>query len=100
MAFWLSGGVHTRSIDALVAPGAAVAAEVADLQDQLEGGLRARLPTEFAFIRRVVNLVDANRLPLDLVMSTFKWARRKKPYPFPYFERALRTRAARLGIAI
>ena len=76
------------------------AIEVADLQDQLENGLRARLPSEFAFIRRVVEMVRADQLPLDLVVGTFQWARRKKPYPFPYFERALRTLAARRGIPI
>ena len=74
--------------------------EVANLQDQLENGLQARLPGEFAFIARVVEMVEANQLPLELVKSTFQWARRKKPYPFPYFERALRLRAAKLGIQI
>ncbi len=89
------------TIDACVSSGSqAMAADVADLQEQLEDGLLTRLPREFAFVGRVVRLVEGRRLPLDLVMSTFQWARRKRPYPFPYFERALRTRAARLGIAI
>jgi hypothetical protein len=80
--------------------GAAMAAEVADLQEQLEDGLKARLPREFAFIDRVVALVREGRLPLDLVKGTFQWARSKRPYPFPYFERGLRLRAAKLGITL
>ncbi len=100
VAFWLSNETQFHCSDTLAASGGSIAIEVADLQDQLESGLRARLPAEFAFIRRVVNLVETDRLPLDLVVSTFQWARRHKRYPFPYFERALRTRAARLGIAI
>jgi hypothetical protein len=72
--------------------------QVADLKDQLEGGLRARLPREFAFIDQVVDKVHAGELPLEMVMSTFQWARRKRPYPFPYFERGLRLRAAKEGI--
>ena len=70
------------------------------LKDQLEKGLKARLPREFAFIDRVVKMVDNQQLPLDLVQSTFLWARVKKPYPFPYFETGLRTRAAKRGIDI
>ena len=74
--------------------------KVASLRDQLEKGLKARLPREFAFIDRVVGMVDAKQLPYDLVQSTFLWARVKRPYPFPYFEMGLRTRAARQGIKI
>jgi hypothetical protein len=39
-------------------------------------------------------------LPLELVVSTFRWARPKRPYGFPYFERALKVRAAKLGIEL
>jgi hypothetical protein len=79
------------------------ASEVADLKDQLKNGLLARRPEDRAFLDRVVQMVEEDRLPIDLVKGTFHWARRKKPYPynaFPYFERALRTRAAELGIKI
>jgi len=75
-----------------------VAAEVADLEDQLEKGLRARRPREFAFIARVVAFVEQDKLPLKLVKETFDWAREKKPYPFQYFERAMRLRAAKIGV--
>ena len=73
----------------------------ADLKGELEAGLKARLPNEFAFVAQVVSLVDNGQLPLDMVKSTFVWAVRKRPYaPFPYFERAMRLRAAELGITL
>jgi len=77
--------------------------DVAELRDQLESGLKARRPQEFQFIARVIALVNADRLPLALVRSTFHWARKKtrfKGHTFTYFERALRIRAARIGIRI
>ena len=77
-----------------------VAQREASLKDQLEKGLRARRPEEFAFIGRVVALVDDGKLPVKLVRGTFGWARRKKPYPFPYFERALKLRAAKIGVVV
>jgi hypothetical protein len=72
----------------------------ADLKQQLEAGLYARRPAEFAFIARVVQLVDQGQLPESLVKSTFAWARRKRPYPLVYFERALRLRARKIGIVV
>lgn len=75
-------------------------AKSVDLQEMLEKGLRARRPQEFAFIGRVVDQVEAGTLPIDLVRSTFDWARRKRPYPYPYFERAIQVRAARVGLTV
>lgn len=77
--------------------------EVGDLKDQLEKGLKARRPAELAFIAHVVVLVETKKLPLPLVKSVFQWARKrgaKTNYPFPYFKRALRIRAKKLGIII
>jgi hypothetical protein len=74
--------------------------KIAGLRDQLEKGLKARLPREFAFIDRVVGMVDAEQLPYALVQNAFLWARGKRPYPFPYFEMGLRKLAARQGIKI
>ena len=77
--------------------------QVAELRDQLEKGLKARRPEEFQFLNRVISMVENQTLPLELVKSTFQWARERaknKRYPFPYFERALRLRAAQLGIEI
>ncbi len=72
----------------------------ADLKQQLEAGLYARRPEEFAYIARVIRMVNRQQLPERLVKSTFAWARRKRPYPLVYFERALRVRARRIGIIV
>lgn len=72
-----------------------------DLKTTLEKGLKARRPEEFAFIKSVVAKVDAGLLPLDLVESTFLWARKKRqPNEFQYFRRALKVRAGKRGIAL
>jgi len=79
------------------------AVDAIGLKSQLEKGLRARRPQEFAFVAVVVEMVENETLPLDLVKGTFLWARKKAlttRYPFPYFERALRERAGKLGIKI
>jgi hypothetical protein len=65
-----------------------------DLKTALEKGLLCRRPVEFEFVDLVVDRVAQDILPVDLVYSTFIWARRKRPYPFVYFRRALRMRAA------
>lgn len=71
-----------------------------DLKRQLETGLYARRREEFAYIARVVRMVDRRQLPEKLVISTFAWARHKRPYPLVYFERALQVRAKRIGIVV
>ena len=93
----------------LSAPGPALAAQPsaadsdplsASLKEELEVGLKARRPADFEFIATVVGKVALKELPLDLVKSTFQWARKKQPYPFPFFERGLRLRAAQKGISL
>ena len=78
-------------------------AQVASLRDQLEKGLKARLPADFAFINTVVVMVENNQLPLDLVQSSFLWVRKNrshKKYMVAYFEQVLRRRALARGIEI
>ena len=71
------------------------------LKQQLQFGLRARTPEEFAYIDTIVQLVETNVLPRDLVNMAFLWARKKKGrYPYPYFSRALVILAEREGIVI
>jgi hypothetical protein len=70
------------------------------LKQQLQAGLLARTPDEIAFVDEVVSLVNSGDLPISLVQSTFIWARRHRPYPMQYFERALRVRAAAFGIGL
>ncbi len=70
------------------------------LKQQLEYGLKARRPQEFAFIDIVVGMVDDDLLPERTVDMAFQWARSKRPYPYQYFVRALTILAAQEGIEI
>ena len=112
--------IHRRrfvieSLSAVAAAGAAVvsfaeeppgslnpapAITVANLEQTLKNGLKARRPIEFDFIKLVVDMVKDEQISLELVQSTFLWARRKQPVPYPYFERGLRERASKQGIAL
>jgi hypothetical protein len=69
-----------------------------DLKTTLEKGLRARRPVEFAFIASVVQMVDDGTLPQSIVQTSFLWARKKRPYPFPYFRQSLRVQAQAMGV--
>jgi len=69
-----------------------------NLQKILEVQLRAQTPQEFEFLALVVNRVEAKSLPLELVVGTFHWARRKPEHRVQFFMRALRIRAAEQGI--
>jgi len=77
------------------------AGQVPDLKETLDKGLKARLPSEFAFLRRVVEEVDNKRLPRKMVLGTFQWARRQSDeMPFPYFQFALRLQAKKVGVQL
>jgi len=91
--------IFAVSVIVVAAPEVGVAQDIPDLQTRLERGLKATRPNELAFIARVVRLVDDERLPLGLVNSTYKWAVGKRP-PMPYFEQAMRVRAARFGVRL
>jgi hypothetical protein len=87
----LAGGAN--GVDPRVAPGGIT------LKQALEKGLKARRPSEFAFIRLVVKKVEDGVLPRKIVERTFLWARQnKQPYPMPYFERALQIQARKIGV--
>jgi hypothetical protein len=70
------------------------------LRDTLVFGLRPRQPADYAFIDVVLAKVDDRSLPLDVVIAVYRWSLGKKPYPYPYFERALRVKAAAIGVDI
>ncbi len=72
----------------------------ATFQEQLEKGLQPGDLRNSPSSRAVVVMVQQQQLPLDLVRSTFDWVHDKRPYPYPYFERGLKKRAARLGITV
>jgi hypothetical protein len=72
-----------------------------DLKQQLEKALKARRPTDFAFIAQVVKQVESGRLPRKLVDQTLGYARtRSSKYPFIYFEFALKKQAEKIGVVL
>ncbi len=92
LALWIGAPAGRGFADSPIAPGGP------DLQTTLEKGLRARRPVEFAFIASVVEMVDAGTLPPSVVQTSFLWARKKRPYPFPYFRQSLRLQAQQMGV--
>jgi hypothetical protein len=71
-----------------------------DLQSQLEKGLKARRPVEFAYIHQIVGLVESGKLPRSLVTSTFGRARQKPDRRLQYFQFALQARTKGLGVKL
>lgn len=68
------------------------------LRVQLERGLRAMRPQDFAFLNVVLAKVDDGTLPQSLVEQSFLWARHKRAYRVQYFEKVLRLLAQRQGV--
>jgi hypothetical protein len=68
------------------------------LKVQLERGLRAMRPVEFEFLAEVLQQVDDETLPKDMVEQAFLWAHRQRTYRVQYFEKALRALAKRNNI--
>ena len=109
--FWLR--CFAWSVGWLAAVGAGRRARAdqqqATLNELLRSVLKCRRPQEFAYIDLVTQKVDQGLLPLPLVLSMMKWAkkraaeeieagRRKTDIPFPYFQEGLRRRAAEIGV--
>lgn len=79
----------------------AAAQEIAELKEQLKNGLLVTRPEDQLYIDHVVQMVQQEVLPIELVKSTFQWARRKKTsYPVLYFRKGLEIRAAEIGVKI
>jgi hypothetical protein len=77
------------------------AAEASTLDaDTMKVALHTATPEEDGFIEYVLLKVDKGVLPLDLVESTFLWAKKKPCYKFQYFKRGLILRAAQQGIVL
>ena len=87
------GGLHLASAQDSLRPG-----QMIELKEQLETGLRARLPSEFDYLDSIVTKVNTGQLPQSLVRSTFVYARKQRRYPIRHFDQALRIRAKRQGI--
>lgn len=69
-----------------------------DLKTQLEKGLKARRPVEFAYIAQIITMVEDGELPESLVATTFVWARKKPNRQLQYFQFALNARAKNLKV--
>ena len=86
---------------ALVASAFVPTAEAGSLDaNMIKIVLRTATPQEQGFIEYVVARVDAGTLPLDMVQSTFLWARKKPRKKFFYFKQGLIIRAADRGIKL
>jgi len=69
-----------------------------DLKKQLELGLKARRPSDFAYIAKVVSRVENGTLPRTVVDQAFMYARgRHKEYPIVYFQFSLKELAKKAG---
>jgi hypothetical protein len=86
---------------ALVAAVAVRAADTSSLDaGVMKVALHAATPGEEKFIDNVLTLVEKDVLPIDLVQSTFLWAKKKSNHKFQYFKRGLILRAKEQGITI
>ena len=75
--------------------------KVATLDEQLINQLRATTEDRKAFIRMVVLLVDQERFEKGHLLAIQRYAMRRNPdFPFPYFERAMRFEAEKVGITL
>jgi hypothetical protein len=68
--------------------------------DAMKAALHTAAPEEDGFIDSVLVLVNKGRLPVDLVESTFLWAKKKPQNKFQYFKRGLIWRAGLQGIKL
>lgn len=74
---------------------------MATLQEQLVNRLRAFDPDQRRYIEMVVKKVREGELSTRLVQAVHIYAVRRNPhFPFPFFERALRVEAGKLGVAL
>jgi len=74
--------------------------EVALDAKTMKVALHTATPEEEGFIEYVLAKVAENTLPLELVQSTFLWAKKKPRRKFQYFKYGLTYRAKQQGIAL
>jgi hypothetical protein len=66
----------------------------------MKAALQTATPEEEGFIEYVLTRVDQGVLPLEMVESTFLWAKKKPRHKFQYFKRGLQVRAEQAGIKL
>jgi|GEM_PF-1096850 len=73
--------------------------KVATLEEQLINQLRATTDDRKAFIRLVIQYVNQEKFERRQLIAIQRYAMRRNPqFPFPYFERAMRFEAEKVGI--
>ena len=66
----------------------------------MRAALRTTPTEEQGFICRVLKKVNNGTLPLEMVNSTFQWARKKPKMQFQFFKQAMILRAADIGVTL
>lgn len=86
---------------ALLAVLAATVARGDDFQldpEQIKAALHTTAIEDKGFIEKTVAMVKSGKLPREMFVSCFIWARKKPRHKFQYFKAALTARAAAAGI--
>lgn len=76
-------------------------ARLQEYERQLNAVLKTRRVEERQFISSLVDQIEIGGVSTELVQTSFKWVRRKRPnttFPFLYFERVLRIIATQQGV--
>lgn len=75
-------------------------ARLQEYERQLNAVLKTRRDEERQFIKSLVSQIGSGTVSTEIVQTSFKWVRRKRPdtpFPFLYFERVLRIIATQQG---
>ena len=103
MALGLSIGLAGPGMAQITMP-RTLSAEVdryATLEEQLVNRLRATRDDQRAYIKFVVKQVRRGKLDVKLVVAVERYGLRRNPeYPFPFFERALKSEAGKRGVVL
>jgi len=77
-------------------------ARLQEYERQLNAVLKTRRNEERQFVKLLVAQIGTGAVSTELVQTSFKWVRKKRPntsFPFLYFERVLRIIATQQGVA-
>jgi hypothetical protein len=97
LTVWVNGSTRAQITVPLETSTSGV--QVATLEQQLINRLKATTEDRQAYIRLVVQKTETGELETARVIGIERYAIRRNPnYPFPYFERAMRHEASKLGI--
>ena len=75
-------------------------ARLQEYERQLNAVLKTRRTEERQFIKALVGKIGTGEVSTEVVQTSFKWVRKKRPetpFPFLYFERVLRIIATQQG---